>query len=185
MARVVGKGGKRAEEREEESERDQVRVGRGEERNSSPGNPKKEGKRREEGEKKGEERQRKRNKGERKQNRVTRKREREGKGKEKRRKENQDGRRSSPREVILQVYGVHVCSGSAYASAGRQGSWLERKGKKETLSPGQKPSRLTATKSGSVPEGREETALPQVRWVGTAARVPGWKSCKGQGGRDP
>ena len=107
------------------------------------------------------------------------------KGKEKRRKENQNGRRSSPREVILQVYGVHVCSGSAYASAGRQGSWLERKGKKETLSPGQKPSRLAATKSGSVPEGREETALPQVRWVGTAARVPGWKSCKGQGGRDP
>ena len=81
--------------------------------------------------KKGEERQRKRNKGERKQNRVTRKREGEGKGKEKRRKENQEGRRSSPREVILQVYGVHVCSGSAYASAGRQGSWLERKERKK------------------------------------------------------
>ena len=60
-----------------------------------------------------------------------------------------------------------------------------KKGKKETLSPRQKPSSLAATKSGSVPEGREETALPQVRWVGTAARVPGWISCKGQGGRDP
>ena len=82
------------------------------------------------------------------------------------------------------MYGVHVCTGSAYASAGRQRSLLGEKEKKERpWSPGHIAKQLSRDKSGGKPEERTETNLPQERWVGTVARVPGWFGCKGQGGK--
>ena len=60
--------------------------------------------------------------------------------------------------------------------------WKRRNRKSETLSPRQKPSSSSATKIGGIPEMRKKTNLPQVRWVGTVARVPGGDTARDKGG---
>ena len=77
------------------------------------------------------------------------------------------------------MHGVGIrISRKAKVLAGRKGEKKER-----PWSPGQKAKQLSRDKSGGKPEERAETNLPQVRWVGTVARVPGWFGCKGQGGK--
>ena len=63
--------------------------------------------------------------------------------------------------------------------------WKRRNRKSETSSPRQKPSSSSATKIGGRPEMRKKTNLPQVRWVGTVARVPGGDTARDKGGRGP
>ena len=85
---------------------------------------------------------------------------------------------------ILQVYGVHVClrRGHTHQPEGKACGRKERK--RKNLAAWANAQQYNRNKSGKKTRGTlRKTSLPQERWVGTVARVPGWRYCKRQGGK--